>query len=64
MLYELAALRRIVEPMLKEVPPMVPEYSDAYRLLRFLRYFKAIDVQELPNTSLLREFIGGSLFKD
>jgi uridine kinase len=64
MLYELAALRRIVEPMLKEVPPMAPEYSDAYRLLRFLRYFKAIDVQELPNTSLLREFIGGSLFKD
>ncbi|MDR0864265.1 MAG: nucleoside kinase [Candidatus Symbiothrix sp.] len=64
MLYELAALRRSVEPMLKEVPPMAPEYTDAYRLLRFLRYFNYIDVQELPNTSLLREFIGGSLFKD
>jgi uridine kinase len=63
MLYELAALRRSVEPMLKVIPPMAPEYSDAYRLLRFLRYFNYVDVQELPNTSLLREFIGGSLFK-
>ncbi|MDR0799198.1 MAG: nucleoside kinase [Dysgonamonadaceae bacterium] len=62
--YELAALRRSVEPMLKEIPPMTPEYTDAYRLLRFLRYFQYIDIQELPNTSLLREFLGGGLYPD
>jgi uridine kinase len=64
MLYELAALRRCVEPMLREIPTGAPEYADAHRLLRFLRYFNYVDMQELPNTSLLREFVGGSLFRD
>lgn len=62
MLYELAALRRIAESILQDVPKNVPEYSDAHRLLKFLRYFNYINVEELPNTSLLREFVGGSIF--
>lgn len=63
MLYELAALRRLAEPILTAVTPCDPEYVEAYRLLKFLRYFNYIDVNELPNTSLLREFVGGSSFR-
>jgi uridine kinase len=62
MLYELAALRRLAEPVLTAVSPEDPEYAETYRLLKFLRYFRYIDLDELPNTSLLREFIGGSSF--
>lgn len=63
MLYELAALRNIAEPILREVPSSAPEYSEAHRLLKFLHYFSYVDIEELPNTSLLREFVGGSSFK-
>lgn len=63
MLYELAAIRRHVEPILMRVPRTVPEYSEAYRLLKFLRYFNYITDRELPPTSLLREFLGGSSFR-
>jgi uridine kinase len=63
MLYELAALRKIAEPILKEVSQIDAEYAEAHRLLQFLRYFAYIDKEELPNTSLLREFVGGSSFK-
>ncbi len=63
MLYELAALRRYAEPILAEVLPSDPEFSEAYRLLKFLKYFMSIDINELPNTSLLREFLGGSSFR-
>ncbi|GHT59907.1 uridine kinase [Bacteroidia bacterium] len=63
MLYELAALRRLAEPILTAVSPVNPEYAEAYRLLKFLRYFNYIDMDELPNTSLLREFAGGSSFR-
>ena len=63
MLYELAALRRLAEPILTEVSPCDPEYAEAYRLLKFLHYFNYINVDELPNTSLLREFVGGSSFR-
>jgi uridine kinase len=63
MLYELAALRKIAEPILKEVTQIDDEYSEAHRLLKFMRYFNYIDKDELPNTSLLREFVGGSSFK-
>ncbi|MCL2650196.1 MAG: nucleoside kinase [Candidatus Azobacteroides sp.] len=63
MLYELAALRRFAEPILSQVMPSDPEYSEAYRLLKFLRFFKYIDVNELSSTSLLREFLGGSSFR-
>ncbi|MDR0686549.1 MAG: nucleoside kinase [Dysgonamonadaceae bacterium] len=64
MLYELAALRRLAEPVLTAVSPKDTEYSEASRLLKLLRYFNYIDVDELPNTSLLREFVGGSSFKN
>jgi len=63
MIYEFAALRRSAEPILSQVSPIDPEYSEAYRLLKFLNYFNYIDVEELPNTSLLREFLGGSSFR-
>lgn len=63
MIYELSALRRYAEPILKEVPKDVPEYAEASRLLRFLKYFNYLNDKELPPTSLLREFLGGSSFK-
>jgi uridine kinase len=63
MLYELAALRKIAEPILKELTQMDKEFSEAHRLLKFLRYFNYVDKEELPNTSLLREVVGGSRFK-
>jgi len=63
MIYEFAALRRSAEPVLSQVSPVDTEYSEAYRLLKFLNYFKYIDADELPNTSLLREFLGGSSFR-
>lgn len=63
MIYELAALRRHAEPILRQVPKSVPEYSEAYRLLKFLSYFNYITDRELPPTSLLREFVGGSSFR-
>jgi uridine kinase len=62
MIYELAALKRSAEPILTQVSPIDDEYSEAYRLLKFLNYFNYIDIAELPNTSLLREFLGGSSF--
>ncbi len=63
MIYELAAIRRHAEPILMQVPKTVPEYSEAYRLLKFLNYFNYITDRELPPTSLLREFLGGSSFR-
>jgi uridine kinase len=62
MIYELAAIRRHAEPILLQVPRTAPEYSEAYRLLKFLSYFNYITDRELPPTSLLREFLGGSSF--
>lgn len=61
-LYELAVLKKYAEPVLKEVPENREEYSEATRLLEFLSYFKTIDDGEIPPTSLLREFLGGSSF--
>lgn len=63
MIYELAAIRRHAEPILLQVPRTAPEYSEAYRLLKFLGYFNYITDRELPPTSLLREFLGGSSFR-
>ncbi|MDR1707331.1 MAG: nucleoside kinase [Prevotella sp.] len=63
MMYELAALRKYAEPILSQVPNNVPEYAEAHRLLKFLKYFNYINDRELPPTSLLREFLGGSSFK-
>ena len=63
MLYELAALRKFAEPILAQVPESSKANAEAYRLLRFLRYFNYIPTEELPGTSLLREFLGGGGFK-
>ena len=63
MLYELAALREFAEPILAQVPESSKANAEAYRLLRFLRYFNYIPTEELPGTSLLREFLGGGSFK-
>ena len=62
MLYELAALRRTIESILKDVLQSDEEYSESHRLLRFIRYFNYVDMDELPKISLLREFVGGSSF--
>ena len=63
LLFEIAALRSQALPLLEQVPENVPEYSEAYRLRKFLSYFKPISTKGLPPTSLLREFLGGSTFK-
>lgn len=63
MLYELAALRRFAEPILSEVRESDRANAEAYRLLRFLRYFNYIPDEDLPGTSLLREFLGGGSFR-
>ena len=63
LLFELAALREQALPLLEQVPESAPEYSEAYRLRKFLTYLKPISIHGLPPTSLLREFLGGSTFK-
>ncbi|WP_287563634.1 nucleoside kinase [Segatella copri] len=62
MLYELAVIKTQAEPLLQQVPENCEEYAEAYRLLKFLKYFKGIPYNNLPPTSLLREFLGGSSF--
>ena len=62
MLYELAVIKTQSEPLLQQVPENCEEYAEAYRLLKFLKYFKGIPYNNLPPTSLLREFLGGSSF--
>lgn len=62
LLFELAVLRCHVEPLLNTVPRNCPEYAEAYRLLKFIQYFTPVQDKELPPTSLLREFLGGSSF--
>lgn len=62
LLYELAVLKPFAEPILLEVQPNQPEYSEANRLLKFFSYFKPMMPREIPPTSILREFLGGSSF--
>jgi uridine kinase len=62
LLYELAVLKPFAEPILLEVQPNQPEYSEAVRLLGFFRYLKPLKPTEIPPTSILREFLGGSSF--
>ena len=61
--YEISVLRAIAEPLLRGVPDTAPEYAEAHRMLHFLDNFTPIEPDEIPPTSLLREFIGGSSFK-
>ena len=63
MLFELAVIKQQAEPLLEQVPENCEEYSEAYRLSKFLRYIKPIPNRDIPPTSLLREFLGGSSFK-
>ncbi len=62
LIYELAVLKKYAEPLLKSVPESQSEFSESNRLLKFLSYFKAIDDLEIPPTSVIREFLGGSSF--
>ncbi len=63
LLFELAILKGYLTPILEQVKENRPEYSEAYRLNKFLQYFETIPDDDLPPTSLLREFLGGSSFK-
>jgi uridine kinase len=63
MIYEISAIRDMACTVLREVPHDLPEAAEAHRLLRFLEYFKPIHNQEIPPSSLLREFLGGSIFE-
>ena len=63
LLFELAVLKRHAEPILVEVPKYCDEYTETHRLIKFLNYFVPILDREIPPTSLLREFVGGSSFR-
>ena len=63
MIFELAVIKQQAVPLLEQVPENCDEYSEAYRLLKFLKYIKPITNRQVPPTSLLREFLGGSSFK-
>ena len=63
MLFELAVLKNQALPLLEQVPENCEEYAEAYRLMKFLRYIHTIKEDQIPPTSLLREFLGGSSFK-
>lgn len=62
--YELSALRPLVEPLLRQVPYGIPEYIEAKRLLAFLEWFLPVDSELIPDNSILREFVGGSILAD
>ena len=63
MLFELAVIKSQAEPLLEQVPENAPEHAEAYRLLKFLHYIQPIPETQIPPTSLLREFLGGSSFE-
>ena len=63
LLYELAVLKQFAEPLLYSVGKDEPEYFEAKRLLKFLEYFLGVSSENLPNNSIVREFVGGSCFR-
>ena len=63
MLFELSVIKTQAVPLLEQVPENCDEYTEAHRLLHFLRYIKPIPESQIPPTSLLREFLGGSMFE-
>ncbi len=63
LVYELAALKPLAEPLLRQVPPHTPEYIEAKRLLAFLEWFEPMDDAVVPTTSIVQEFLGNSIFK-
>ncbi|MGR6835605.1 nucleoside kinase [Syntrophomonas erecta] len=64
LVYELSILKGFVQPLLEEIGPENPEYMEAQRLLSFLSYFRTAPVEQVPPNSILREFVGGSWFKN
>ncbi|MDC7300203.1 nucleoside kinase [Agathobacter ruminis] len=62
LLYELPVLKVFAEPLLFQIPREAPEYSEAKRLLKFLDYFLPMPDNDVPQNSLVREFVGGSVF--
>ena len=64
LVYELAALKPLVEPLLRQVPYRTPEFIEARRLLAFLEWFLPLDAGLIPANSIVREFLGGSSLKD
>ncbi|MDE7413328.1 MAG: nucleoside kinase [Muribaculaceae bacterium] len=62
LIFEIGVMKEYAEPLLRDVPHSSREYAQAYRLLRFLHYFEPIPAEQVPTTSLLREFLGGSSF--
>lgn len=63
LIFELGVMKPYAEPLLRDVPRNLPEYAEAFRLLRLLSYFEPIPADQIPTTSLLREFLGGSSFR-
>jgi uridine kinase len=63
LLYEFSVLKYFAEPIIKQVPENTKEYSEAQRLLKFLSFFLPMDNEDIPNTSIIKEFIGGSSFE-
>lgn len=63
LLFEIGVIKPYAEPLLRDVPRDCEQYADAYRLERLLSYFEAIPADQIPTTSLLREFLGGSSFR-
>jgi uridine kinase len=64
LVYELSALKPLVEPLLRQVPQGVPEFIEAKRLLAFLEWFLPIDPAVVPANSIVREFLGGSILRE
>lgn len=63
LIFEIGVMKNYVEPLLRGVPHNMVEYTEAYRLLKLLSYFVPIEANQIPATSLLREFLGGSSFE-
>jgi uridine kinase len=64
LVYELAALKPLVEPLLRQVPYGIPEHIEAKRLLAFLEWFLPLETKMIPENSIAREFLGGSILKE
>jgi uridine kinase len=64
LVYDLAALKPFAEPLIRQVQHGTPEYIEAKRLLAFLEWFLPLDINQVPETSIVREFLGGSILKD
>lgn len=63
LIYELSVIKQYAEPLLYKIPKNCPEYDEANRLIKFLSYFLGVSSEEIPNNSLVREFVGGGCFK-